>query len=161
MKVLIVSDSHGKNQYLHKAIEQVAPIDLLIHLGDIECEAEYIRSIAPCPLEIVAGNNDFINFDIPREKILKIGRYKVMITHGHRYDVYYNTSTIREIAMENKIDIVMFGHTHVPMITFQDNIWLINPGSISLPRQNGREHTFIVMDIDSKGKANFTLKHIK
>jgi len=160
MKVLIVSDTHGRDHYLLKTLERVCPIDLMIHLGDFEGGEEYIKSISPCPAELIAGNNDFFN-GLPKEKIIHIGKYTVMLTHGHRYGVNSNTSTIRDVALKNKADIVMFGHTHLPMIDLSGNVWVINPGSLALPRQHGRIPTFIIMDIDSKGVAHFTLNYYK
>lgn len=160
MKVLIVSDTHGKNHYLLETLERVGPIDLLIHLGDFDGGEEYIKSITSCPTEMVSGNNDFFN-GLPKEKIVRIGKYSIMLTHGHRYGVYYSTSDIREAAQRNKADIVMFGHTHIPMIDLKEKIWLINPGSLALPRQHGRIPTFIIMDTDSQGDAHFTLNYYK
>lgn len=158
MKVLIVSDTHGRNDNLLSTIQKVSPIDLLIHLGDISGGEEYIKQIAPCPIEFVSGNNDFFN-GYPKEKIIDIGRYRVMLTHGHRHSVNYNTYTIREAASRNNVDIVMFGHTHVPMIDLKEKIWLVNPGSLSLPRQNGRIPTYVIMDLDRLGGAHFTLNY--
>lgn len=160
MKVLIVSDTHGKNHNLLKTIERVSPIDLLIHLGDFEGGEEYIRSIANCPTAMVSGNNDFYN-GLPRETVMNIGKYVVMLTHGHRYGVNYNTYNLADAARKNNADIVMFGHTHVPMINLSGSVWLINPGSLSLPRQYGRVPTFIIMEIDSKGEAHFNLNYYK
>ena len=160
MKVLIVSDTHGRDHYLLKTLERVNPIDLLIHLGDFEGGEEYIRSIASCPTEFIAGNNDFFN-GLPKEKMIRVGKYAVMLTHGHRYGVNSSTSSVLDSAKRNKADIVMFGHTHVPMIDLSGKIWAINPGSLALPRQHGRIPTFIIMDIDSKGEAHFTLNYYK
>lgn len=160
MKVLIVSDTHGKDHYLLKTLERVGPIDMLIHLGDFEGGEEYIKSITPCPTELVSGNNDFFN-GLPKEKVIHIGKYIVLLTHGHRYGVNYSTSGILEVAKRNKANIVMFGHTHVPMIDLSGSIWAINPGSLALPRQHGRIPTFIIMDLDSKGQAHFTLNYFK
>lgn len=158
MKILIVSDTHGRHSNLLHTIEKVRPIDLMIHLGDIIGNEDYIKQIAPCKVEMVAGNNDFFS-DVPKEKIIKIGNYTVMLTHGH--GVYYGINQIKEAARKNQAEIVMFGHTHVPMINLSDDIWVINPGSISLPRQSGGAPTFIIMDIDSDGKAHFTLNYYK
>ena len=61
MKVLVISDSHGRNDDVKKVIEQVGEVDMMIHLGDIERGDDYIRSIAKCPPEqvyLVKGNND-------------------------------------------------------------------------------------------------------
>lgn len=160
MKVLIVSDTHGRDHYLLKTIERVSPIDMLIHLGDIEGGEEYIKAATPCPAEFISGNNDFYN-GFPREKIIQIGKYNVMLTHGHNYGVNFSLGGIKEGAKHNHADIVMFGHTHIPLIDLSDSIWVINPGSLALPRQHGRIPTFIIMDIDSRGDAHFTLNYYK
>lgn len=160
MKVLIVSDTHGRDQYLYETLQKVKPIDLILHMGDFEGGDEDIKAIADCPVEFVSGNNDFFTRE-PKEKIIRIGKYVIMMTHGHRYSVNYSTDLIKEAAKQNGADIVMFGHTHVPLIEFKDGIWVINPGSISLPRQEGRIPTYIIMDIDSKGDVHFTLNHVK
>jgi putative phosphoesterase len=158
MKILIVSDSHGRNYYLEKAIKRVQPIDLLIHLGDYEGSQEYIKAIAPCKVEMVSGNNDY-NIDMDKDKLITIGNYSVFLTHGHRYGVNYGIDRIKEIGMEYGASIVIFGHTHRPLIDLSSSIWAINPGSISQPRQEGGIPTFIIMDIDTEGKAHFTLNY--
>lgn len=160
MKILIVSDTHGKNKNLFNALQRVGPIDLLIHLGDLGGHEDYIKSMSPCPVEMISGNNDIFT-GYPKEKMKLIGKYNVMLTHGHRYDVYYNTYKIKEVARSRQADIVMFGHTHIPLIDLKDDVWAINPGSIALPRQRGRKPTFIIMEIDAKGQSHFTLNYIR
>jgi len=160
MKVLIVSDTHGRNHYLVDTIQRVGPLDLLIHLGDFENGEEYIRSMITCPVEIISGNNDYFT-GLPKDKLIQIGKYTVLLTHGHRYGVNFNTNTILETAKKYNADIVMFGHTHIPLIDLTGNIWTINPGSLALPRQSGRVPTFIIMDLDSQGVAHFTLNYYK
>ena len=76
MKVLLVSDSHGRNQNMEKVIRKVSPIDLLIHLGDLEGSEGYLEAIAPCPVEMVAGNNDFFS-KLPRGRGITISRHQV------------------------------------------------------------------------------------
>ncbi len=159
MKILIASDSHGRNHYLEQVIEKVQPIDLLIHLGDFENSEEYIKSIAPCKVEMVSGNNDYFT-GFEKEKTITIGNYTIFLTHGHRYGVNYGTERIKEVAGQYGASIVMFGHTHRPLIDLTDSVWAINPGSISQPRQEGGIPTFIIMDIDSRGEAHFTLNYV-
>lgn len=158
MKVLIVSDTHGRNHYLIDTVNRVSPIDMLIHLGDFESGEEYIKSILECPVEFVAGNNDFFA-RVPKDKIIYIGKYKVLLTHGHRYGVNFSTSGLEELGNRYQADIVMFGHTHMPLIDLTGSIWIINPGSLALPRQYGHVPTYIIMDIDSRGDAHFTLNY--
>lgn len=158
MKILIVSDSHGKNYYLERTIHKVEPIDLLIHLGDFDGSEEYVKEISPCKVEMVSGNNDYFT-KLDRDKIITIGNYSVLLTHGHRYGVGTGTERIKEVARQYGASIVIFGHTHSPLIDMTGSIWAINPGSISQPRQDGRIPTYIIMDLDSNGQAHFTLNH--
>ena len=160
MKILIVSDTHGRDRNLLQTLQKVGHIDLMIHLGDICGSEKYIKSIAPCPVEMVCGNNDFF-INLPKEKVIMIGDYSVFLTHGHKYGVYFGTGPIKKAARIRQADIVMFGHTHVPLIDLNDNVWAINPGSLSLPRQSGGTPTYIIMDIDRMGKAHFTLNYLK
>lgn len=51
---------------------------------------------------------------------------------------------IEQEAVARGMDIVMFGHTHRPVIIVEDNITLINPGSISYPRQADGIPTYII-----------------
>ena len=61
MKILIVSDTHRKDDNLKKVIEQVKPIDMFIHLGDSEGSEQFIPEwLNPdCSIQMVRGNNDF------------------------------------------------------------------------------------------------------
>lgn len=155
MKVLIISDTHGRCTNLEHVLVKLKPIDLLIHLGDIDRDKEYIESLVQCPVEAVSGNNDYLSRD-PREKIIKLGHHVVFMTHGHRYGISYGTDKLVDAALEHGADIAMFGHTHVPMIDYSRACTLINPGSISYPRHSSG-YSYIVADIDAEGTAHFTL----
>ena len=159
MKILIVSDTHGRHQNLETVLEKEKPLDMLIHLGDVEGGDDYIRLVAECPLEVVAGNNDFYS-NLPIERILQIGKYNVLLTHGHYYYVNGGLSHIRRAIDEKKLDIVMFGHTHRPIIEEYKNATILNPGSISYPRQEGRQPSYIVMDLDEDGVAYFEIEYL-
>lgn len=159
MKILIVSDTHGRHQNLETVLEKEKPLDMLIHLGDVEGGDDYIRLVAECPLEVVAGNNDFYS-DLPIERIFQIGKYNVLMTHGHYYYVNGGLSHIRRAIDEKKLDIVMFGHTHRPIIEEYKNATILNPGSISYPRQEGRQPSYIIMDLDEDGVAHFEIEYL-
>lgn len=160
MKVLIVSDTHRQNRNLFEVMKKVGPIDLLIHLGDIEGSEDEIELEANCPVAMVAGNNDFFS-DLDREKEIQIGKYRVLLTHGHFYYVSVGTENIKREAISRQFDIVMFGHTHRPLLEIDDHIIALNPGSLSYPRQDGRIPTYAIMEIDNKGEAHFTINKYK
>lgn len=160
MKVLIVSDTHKKQENLIKVLEQEKQIDLLIHLGDVEGQEEEIAHMADCPVEMVAGNNDFFS-DLEREKEIEIGRYRVLITHGHYYYVSAGVEDIKKEAAGRSMDVVMFGHTHRPLLDSSRGIIALNPGSISYPRQEGRYPSYAIMELDEKGEAHFYIKYLE
>ena len=79
MKILIVSDTHGHDENLEKAIMRETPFDMLVHCGDVEGREIFIEALAECPCCIVAGNNDFFS-DLPREEEIDIDGNKVELT---------------------------------------------------------------------------------
>lgn len=159
MRVLIVSDTHGKHENLREVLRREARFDKMIHLGDAEGYEDEIAAMADCPMEIVAGNNDFFSM-LEREKEIWVGKYKALITHGHYYYVSAGVEDIKKEARGRGMDIVMFGHTHRPLVDQSGGIVALNPGSISYPRQDGRQPSYIVMEIDANGSASFTVKYV-
>ena len=132
---------------------------MLIHLGDSESGEEYIKTLVECPVVMVAGNNDFFS-DLKKEEEFLVKKHRVFATHGHYYQVSLSPERIRREAMGRGADIVMYGHTHKPFIQKKDDLTMINPGSLSFPRQDGRKGSFVVMEIDSNEEAHFTLNFV-
>ncbi len=152
MRILVISDSHGRNDDVTGVINQVGHIDMLIHCGDVERGDDYIRSLVDCPVYMVAGNSDY-DLELPAMEFFDIEDYKVMVTHGHRFFVNRGPQRLKEYALEQGVDIVMFGHTHKPYIEIGEDITVLNPGSLSYPRQPEKKPTFLIMEIDEYGQA--------
>ena len=159
MRILIVSDTHRQNNNYLKVLERVKPVDMVIHCGDVEGSEYTISKSAGCPVEMVAGNNDYFT-DLPREKEFQIGNYHVWLTHGHNYYVAMENAILKEEARSRGADIVMYGHTHRPAYSDEDGLITLNPGSISYPRQAGREPSYMIMEIDENGAVNVQLMHV-
>lgn len=160
MKILVVSDTHGRERNLEKILLREYPVDLLIHCGDVEGGEEYIREIAGCPCVFVRGNNDYFS-DLPREEIIDIWNYKILITHGHYYGVSLNTVILEEEARSRGVQIVMFGHTHRPCLERKEGLTILNPGSVSYPRQEGRQPGYLIMDAEKDGRISYTQKFLE
>lgn len=158
-RIMIVSDTHGKIGNLAEAIDREGKPDMLIHLGDFEGDAEAIETMCGCELMMVPGNNDFFSA-LPREIETEIAGKKLLLTHGHYYYVSLDLATIRREAVARGIDIVMFGHIHRPVISVEEDVTLINPGSISYPRQADKKCTYIMLAISDNGEFSFELKCI-
>lgn len=154
-RVLIVSDSHGRLEHLEKAMERVKP-GLILHMGDVEGDEDIIEAEAGCEVVFVRGNCDYSS-DAPAREVVEIGRHKVFMAHGHSFGVSFGLEELAAAAKEEECDYAFFGHTHVPMKTEVMGVTIINPGSISLPRQDRRIPTFVVADVDRKGDLHFKL----
>ena len=163
MRVLIVSDTHGAHGYLDKALEQVGAIDMFIHCGDVSDGFAYMDAVIDCEKHIVAGNGDYFS-DLPREKEFFIGTKRVFITHGHKYLQGWgirNVERFKSVAKSRGADIVMFGHAHMPYLEILPDLTLLNPGSISYPRQEGRKSSFILMEMDSNEEVKYSIYYLQ
>lgn len=159
MRILIVSDTHRHNENYFRVLEKEGQLDMVIHCGDAEGSEYLLKEAADCPFHVVMGNNDFFS-NLPREIELEIGNSRVLITHGHYYCVSNGYELLKDEALSRDFDIVMYGHTHRPVIDKSDGIIVINPGSLTYPRQEGRRPSYIIMEISKKGELGFTLKYL-
>lgn len=159
MRILIVSDTHRKDDAFFQTVKKEGPLDLVIHCGDSEGSEEKFRAFVDCPAYIVMGNNDFFS-DLPREIECEIGRYHVWITHGHNYYVSMGNERIKQIASQRGVDIVIYGHTHKPVVDIDGDVIAVNPGSLSYPRQYDRRPSYIIMELDGNGQAHFEIRYV-
>ena len=159
-KILILSDSHGHNDRVRAVIRKEEPFDLLIHLGDAMGLEELLPDMVSCPVVVVAGNCDFFSA-MPLEITFSLGPHRVLAVHGHMEYVSYGLEMLREKAVQNGCDIVMYGHTHQPLIDWsQPGMLVLNPGSITYPRQEGRERSYMVLTMDKEGKLDAEVRYL-
>lgn len=160
MRILVVSDTHRYNNNLYKVIESLGKLDMVIHCGDAEGTEEQIRAKLNCPMCIVEGNNDYYS-NLPKEAFFEAEGKKIYVTHGHYHHVNMGTERLISEAQKKGADIVIFGHTHCPKMEKKDGIVVLNPGSISYPRQMDRKPTYIVIESDNNGNMRYTLNYVK
>ena len=155
MKVIVASDTHGYFLDLSNYILENDDIDLLIHAGDGVDDVRTIHMESNIPYYVVRGNNDY-DFDIPYEEVIELNGIKIFLTHGHNYHVNLGYDEILSKAKSLDADIAIFGHTHHYYNEDHEDIRLLNPGSVSLARDNNPG--FMILNTD---KDNFDLKRIK
>ncbi|KPU45950.1 phosphodiesterase YfcE [Oxobacter pfennigii] len=145
MKIGVVSDSHGDIHALRSALKSIGDADLVIHLGDgindIDAVSQYIKT----EIIKVKGNCDF-NSGLDAERIIMAENKRLLITHGHNYNVKSDYLNIHYKAIKEDAHMVLFGHTHFPEIIENNNIILFNPGSISKPRGTGRTYGIVIIE---------------
>lgn len=145
MLVAVVSDTHRNSGSLKKVVNKVKNADILIHLGDNVDDVDELRLNFDNKIINVRGNCDF-SVTAPVERIEEIGGKRIFITHGHRYGVKYNLMKLRYKAMEVEADVVLYGHTHISEINYEEGIWYINPGSAAVSR--GKYNSIALIDIN-------------
>lgn len=160
MKVLIVSDTHGRHGNLEAAIEKEKPFDRMIHLGDIERGEDYIRAIVDCEVDMVCGNNDFY-VKLPYDKEVEIEGTKLFLTHGHTHFIYSGLERLVKEAKKRGADVVMYGHLHEPELMEMDELTVLSPGSIAYPRQEGRKPSYAIMNVEKGKKAEFEICYLE
>ena len=149
MRIILTSDSHGNRDGFEKLIEN-EKFDYLFFLGDGLGDLGLYDNLEN--VIAVSGNCDFFSV-VPNERIIKIGKYNVLATHGNRYGVKGGLAKLRERAEEEKVDFVFFGHTHRPTIEFINNIYYINPGSFHM-NSSGESCCVELVLTDSDVKIN-------
>ena len=130
MRIVVVSDSHNNERIIEKAKEAILDSDVLLFLGDGEEDLEGIKEWYEGEVYAVSGNCDFTGKN-PMERVIELEGVKIFMCHGHKYNVKYGYTNISYRGEEIGADIVLFGHSHIPMIEREKNILLINPGSLS------------------------------
>lgn len=138
MKILVLSDSHGRVAVLERAYEMHADADIIVFLGDGLRDVS--RAFADCGKTVVCmrGNCDVITFDTSGasnaldQTTLDVEGVRILCCHGHRYGVKSGLSTIAEYARAQNIQLVLYGHTHIPDETHLCGATLFNPGSASV-----------------------------
>ena len=164
LRILIMSDSHGRNENVELAIaqvrEEIGEFQMLIHLGDVG-DAREIESLAGVPCYIVRGNTDY-DAKLLNTNVIEAGGHHIFATHGHLYQVDMRLDLLRFAALENDCDIAMYGHTHVPYLEENpDDVTILNPGSISKPRQADHRYTYMVMEIDDEDEVTYELRYVE
>ena len=161
MKILVVSDTHRKDDNLKLVLSEECPLDMLIHLGDAEGSEHFIPDwVNPeCRMEMVLGNNDFFS-RLDREREIDIAGHKAFITHGHYYGVSMGPEGLVDEAQSRGCDIAMYGHTHRPFLDVIDGVTVLNPGSLSYPRQEGRRPSYMIIHVDADGKMDYQQKYL-
>lgn len=157
MRVLVISDTHGYHKNLDRVLELERPYQQVIHLGDLEGDEDYLEAAAGCPVEAVRGNNDYFS-SLPQEQMIEIAGKRIFMTHGHYYYVVAGLEHLIKEAKGRDVDIVMFGHIHRPVIRQEGSLTVINPGSLSFPRQEDRKPSYIVMETDAPQGFQYFLK---
>ena len=149
MRILVVSDTHRDFESLREAVLEQPQASVVIHLGDGEEEVGYVSALFPQKRFFsVRGNCDSASRN-PLENLLSSGSKRIYCTHGHTCGVKFGLGNLIARAREQKADIALYGHTHVPFTSYEDGLYVMNPGSLGHPREGGP--TYGIIDLAEAG----------
>ena len=162
MNFLILSDSHRNKANVEAAVRRSRNIDAILFLGDGLGDLGYEPSFMSVPVFSVRGNCDmFFSGEAEDELILHFDEYTIMMMHGHRFGVKSSFEAAAAHAANAVADILLFGHTHIPMekylgageevcgVKLKKPLHIFNPGSIGTA--DSGHYSFGTMTLDKKG----------
>ncbi|GLX70728.1 metallophosphoesterase family protein [Paenibacillus glycanilyticus] len=159
MKIIVVSDTHMPRMAKAlppRLLAELANADLIIHAGDWTSSSVYSELSKFAPVKGVAGNNDgeIIVKKLGYKKIVSAGGKRIGLVHGHL--PYSGKKAEQNAALAftpNQVDVIVFGHSHVPYMKEHNGVLLFNPGSPTAKRKQP-QYSFGVMHIsDGELKA--------
>lgn len=162
MKLFFASDIHGSYDYAKKVVDSfhLERADLMVLLGDLlyhgprnplpegYAPAKVAELLNQYAHEIIAvrGNCDsevdqmVLNFPMMADyHMMPMNGYKIFMTHGHLYHK-------GNMPALNQGDVFIHGHFHIPMAEERNGIFILNPGSTTLPKENSTYQYAILED---------------
>ncbi len=154
MKLLVISDLHEQTQNLSAVLRRHPDADAVFFLGDgavffLSQKEKYPNTA----FFAVAGNCDIgaSAFGIRAAEQITLEGKRIFFCHGHTYGVKGGLGNLISAARAREADIVLFGHTHLPLERYipEDGdgraLWLVNPGTLGGRSQDG--HTYAVLTV--------------
>lgn len=145
MKLFVISDTHGDIRQAAELYGCLNDIDYLVHLGDFYQDAKALEALLKVPVISVKGNMDGA-FSSAGYQLLNTPFSPVFLAHGHMENVKRGLDAILYKAESLGCKVVMFGHTHIPLFQKAGDMYLVNPGSLSLP-VGGRQGSYALVTL--------------
>lgn len=145
IRIGIISDTHGllRNE-VYAAFEGV---DEILHAGDVGDPALLSELAVIAPVHAVHGNVDGWEVREVTSEVVELERvgHKLAVIHGHQW----GSPKVEDLAGRYPdYSVVVYGHTHQPLIRSLDGILMVNPGSAS-QRRFGRPPTVAVLSLSA------------
>lgn len=133
LEIGIISDTHGLLR--REVIDALEGVEHILHAGDIGSLEILAELEAIAPVTAVWGNTDGweVSERVPEAASVELEGVKVVVIHGHQF----GSPTPNVLAGQYpKAGLIVFGHTHTPVIEVVGGVLAVNPGSIG-PRRFG------------------------
>jgi putative phosphoesterase len=149
MKIGVISDTHGDQAAVRQAVKAVPDANMWLHAGDYSQDATYLAGLVAVPVYAAKGNCDGQTI-AKIDEFVEVAGKKIWLTHGHRYSVKQGVGELVQRGSQYGMDVVIYGHTHLPDNKCHGNLLIFNPGSVAEPRSG--QGTCGILNIDNEGK---------
>ena len=139
MKLLLISDTHGRTEKLVRLLEAYKDtVGYVFHMGDFGSDlGKFEKTYQSLRMVSVNGNTDsafYGSFEEivslePSAGVVK----KILVVHGHKFGVKTGFDRLLYHAKQKSVNAVFFGHTHEAVCFDHDGIFYMNPGSLTFP----------------------------
>jgi hypothetical protein len=153
MKICIISDTHqgtGKN-FSEKLRTFFSQFDHILHAGDIT-SLEFLSQLKDCaPVTAVCGNMDGYPLDeiLMMTEVVELDGVRFGLFHGAGSPFDIQERIQQRFTARDKVEFIVFGHTHKPLIRQSGKVTLLNPGSLMDSSRSGKR-TYMVFDTQEK-----------
>jgi putative phosphoesterase len=133
MRIGLISDTHGKLRA--SVFDAFRDVDLILHAGDVGPLDIITQLESIAPVHAVLGNTDGWELEPRvRESVeLEAEGHRIVVVHGHQLSV---PSPEKLRAFQPRADIIVYGHTHKPLIDDRNGRLVVNPGAAGPARFN-------------------------
>jgi len=159
MRIGVLSDTHilnGKTTELpKKLILDFKNVSMIIHAGDIVDFSVLAKLKELCPhVKAVWGNMDPVKLKekLPEKEIIEIGNYRIGITHGWGHPNKL-VEALKNSFKKDKVNVIIFGHSHLPYNKEENGILFFNPGSPT-DKVFASYNSYGIIEINGKIKAS-------
>jgi putative phosphoesterase len=158
MKVGILADTHIRKERSLPALvwEELEEVDAILHAGDLVTMSLLDDLAVLAPVIAVRGNCDWGVDDLPAKAITSLGNLTVGLTHGYLGPGKSTPERALNTFAQEQVDIIIFGHSHIPYKQFVNGILLFNPGSPT-EKRGQTHHSLGIMTIED---GFFDIQHI-
>ncbi len=147
MLVGLISDTHGLIRA--EALAALAGVELILHAGDVGSFAVLRELQGLAPVHAVVGNTDDPILGLPPQVHLTLGGLSIHMSHGHEA----GSPTPDNLVRRYSADVIIYGHTHKPLITTRGKTLIVNPGAAGARRFNLQPSIGLLRIDDGAGSA--------
>lgn len=156
IKIGVMSDSHQNLNYVEKITDFLVKhynIDYIVHLGDDYSDTKVFEKYDVKVIKVPGVfSTRYQDLNITNRKLVKFEGLYFMVSHtvkSHENDLPTDPVP-EEIIENNKVDVFLYGHSHIPVIEKKNNILFINPGHLKTEDRKGYPPTVALLEVENK-----------